>query len=551
MTYWRRRQEAAYRAGELSLNKYYTRLEKAFNGARRSLEQATADFYWRYAEENGLTYVAAQRQLNKAELKDLQSFVNKAMKNVGRYNQEVNNLSIKARVTRYQALEAQVDAILRQLYAVNFQADAEKTLKEIYKDTYYKTWYNIDKYHSFHAAFAQVEPRTVEKLLEYPFDGANFSSRLWKQKDHLQGQLMESLTTGLIRGDAPHALVDDFAKKMKSKKADAYRLLHTESSYLISEATHAAYKEDGVEEYQILATLDSKTCDICGEYDGKIYPVSKAVTGVNKPPFHPYCRCTDIPYYPEDQKDLNRIARDQNDENYLVPGNMSYADWQTEFVDGEIDLAGLYDHMTRSIPPKPISKISELSPLIADMPHEFSNVINKNADKITFATTKSKGHAHCTKEGIYVNFKKDRVNKKGAWTGTFHEIGHAIDAALGRPSESEVFSEALHADFEVFIKEYKDTEGVNRLRAYKLLSEELREAEDKDSHVISDLFGGLTGNECIGKYGHKSYYWKKAKALEHEAFAHFFSAGALYQTKVEIIQSIFPTAYQYFLEMIR
>ena len=54
-------------------------------------------------------------------------------------------------------------------------------------------------------------------------------------------------------------------------------------------------------------------------------------------------------------------------------------------------------------------------------------------------------------------------------------------------------------------------------------------------------------------YGTMPYVgiWKKAKALEHKAFAHFFSAGALYQTKVEIIQSIFPTAYQYFLEMIR
>ncbi len=33
----------------------------------------------------------------------------------------------------------------------------------------------------------------------------------------------------------------------------------------MSEAAHAGYKEDGVEKYQILATLDSKTCGICGE----------------------------------------------------------------------------------------------------------------------------------------------------------------------------------------------------------------------------------------------------------------------------------------------
>ena len=73
---------------------------------------------------------------------------------------------------------------------------------------------------------------------------------------------------------------------MQSKKFDAYRLLHTESSFLMSEATHAGYKEDGVEKYEILATLDSKTCNVCGELDNKVYEVGKEVTGVNMPPFH-------------------------------------------------------------------------------------------------------------------------------------------------------------------------------------------------------------------------------------------------------------------------
>ena len=58
------------------------------------------------------------------------------MENIGKHNQTVNNMSIKARITRYQALETQVDAMLRQLYAVDYQAAAEQTMKEVYKDTY-------------------------------------------------------------------------------------------------------------------------------------------------------------------------------------------------------------------------------------------------------------------------------------------------------------------------------------------------------------------------------------------------------------------------------
>ena len=178
-----------------------------------------------------------------------------------------------------------------------------------------------------------MDPAAVERLLEYPFNGANFSSRLWKQKDHLQTVLMESVTTILVQGAPPQKLAADFAKKMNSKKFDAYRLLHTESSFLISEATHAGYKADDVEKYQVLATLDSKTCGIWGDLDGKIYEVEEAVTGKNMPPFHCFCRCTDVPYYDDtDLEGLTRVARDpETGKVYEVPADMTYPEWKQKY----------------------------------------------------------------------------------------------------------------------------------------------------------------------------------------------------------------------------
>ena len=339
MDYWRKRQEAMYKAGEMQVNQYFKRLEKAFNQTKRELQKTIEAFYFRYAEENGLSFAAAQKRLNAEELGELNDFIALAMDNIGKYNQQVNNMSLKARVTRYQALEMQVDAILRQLYAIDYQAESEKTMQEVYEDTYYRTWYSIDQYHGFHQAFAQVEPRTVEKLLEYPFNGAAFSSRLWRQKDHLQTQLTEAVTTMLIQGRHPSTLTKEFAKKMQSKKFDAYRLLHTESSFLMSEATHAGYKEDGVEKYEILATLDSKTCEICGELDGNVYEVGKEITGVNMPPFHLLCRCTDVPHYADTPtKGMVRVARDpETGKTYMVPADMTYKQWHEQYVEKNPD----------------------------------------------------------------------------------------------------------------------------------------------------------------------------------------------------------------------
>lgn len=335
MEYWQERQEAMYKAGEMKVNQYFTKLEKAFNQTRRELQKTIEAFYFRYAEENGLSFAAAQKKLDAEELGELQDFIDLAMANIGRYNQTVNNMSIKARITRYQALEAQVDAILRQLYAIDYEAGAEKTMQEIYEGTYYRTWYNIDQYHGFHAEFVQVSPTVVEKLLEYPFNGAAFSSRLWKQKNHLQAQLMEAVTTMLIQGKHPSALTKEFAKKTNSKKFDAYRLLHTESSFLMSEATHAGYAEDGVPKYEILATLDSKTCSICGDLDNEVYEVGKEVVGVNMPPFHPLCRCTTVPHYDDTPTEgLTRVARNpETGKTYEVPADMSYREWKKKFIE--------------------------------------------------------------------------------------------------------------------------------------------------------------------------------------------------------------------------
>lgn len=336
MSYWSERQESMYKAGEMKVNHYYEKLEKAFNQTRRELQKTIESFYWRYAEENGLSYAAAQKKLDAAELGELKDFIDLAMRNIGKHNQTVNNMSIKARMTRYQALEAQVDAMLRRLYAVDYQAMAEQTMAEVYEDAYYRNWYNTDQYRGFHSSFAQVDPYAVEKLLEYPFNGANFSSRLWKQKDHLQTQLMESLTTMMVQGKNPHALAADFAKKMNAKKLDAYRLLQTESSFLIGEATHAAYREDDVEKYQILATLDGKTCGICGDLDGKVFEVGKEVVGENMWPFHCFCRCTDVPYYDDmDLTDMTRVARDpETGKTYAVPSDMTYPEWRKAMEDG-------------------------------------------------------------------------------------------------------------------------------------------------------------------------------------------------------------------------
>lgn len=333
--YWEERQEQRYLSGERSVREYYEQLEDRFRQAQQEIDAVINQFYARYARENEISdFTQAQKILNETELTGLREFIELAEKRMGEYDQELNNLSMKARISRYQAMKMQIDVILQELYACHYEVEGEKALREVYSDTYYHYWYDSDIFRGFHEEFSQINVRMIDQLIAYPFNGASFSERLWKQKDYLLQKLNESLTTTLVQGKNPDTLAKEFAKAFDAREYEAKRLLHTEASFLIEQATQKGYEEDGVEWYSILATLDSKTCEICGRKDGKRYRVGEGIVGKTLNPFHPGCRCTTIPEDEEPDEDDTRMARDPvTGRNYEVPANMTYTEWHKEFIE--------------------------------------------------------------------------------------------------------------------------------------------------------------------------------------------------------------------------
>lgn len=334
-TYWEDRQASNYSNNEKDILLFYKELKERFEKANKEIQRVINDFYIRYADNNGVSYSAAQEMLSKEEIGELKDYIAKVYATIGTRDIDVVNKSIKARVTRYEALQKQIEAILDVLYEVDYKEAGVEKLKEIYKNSYYNTLYNIDIFNDFHTEFSILNIRDIEVLIEYPFNGANYSDRLWKQKEHMISKLKENITTMLVQGKNPKTLSSDFAKIFKAKEYEAYRLLHTEGSFIIEQGTLAAYKEDGVEEYQILATLDMKTSEICREQDNKVYKIEEYVTGSTAPPFHHFCRSTTIPYYGEDEG--TRKARDPlTTESYDVPANMSYKEWYDKYINNVI-----------------------------------------------------------------------------------------------------------------------------------------------------------------------------------------------------------------------
>ena len=109
--------------------------------------------------------------------------------------------------------------------------------------------------------------------------------------------------------------------------------MRTETNYFHNSAEIESYQSMGFEYFEFLATLDSRTSDMCAEMDGKRFKVSEGVPGYNIPPLHPNCRSTIVPYFKNYEPDNTRLARDPETGRNIRTYNLSYDEWKRQFVD--------------------------------------------------------------------------------------------------------------------------------------------------------------------------------------------------------------------------
>lgn len=186
---------------------------------------------------------------------------------------------------------------------------------------------------------------------------------------------------------------------------------------------------------------------------------------------------------------------------------------------------------------------------------EVRALYDKYKDEIVIADSSLKDTAYYNGVWNHVKYswEKDLESAKGPGSAYYHEVGHLIDdrsRLFGCSSGQGEFGGLLRQDFDMYVRRVTDEYGFSgRDEAYAYISSSLLVDRDRKS-TVSDLIGGLTGNECIGAWGHwDDRYWNNYKALEKEAFAEFFEAsmGADALT-VQYIREVFPRAYEEFLK---
>ena len=338
--YWRGRFSILEDSAHQEAQRTIQDMEELYLDAQRSVQKEIESWYARFAVNNQISLTDARKWLTAGQFEEFHWSVEQYIK-IGEqagldaaWLKKLENASTRFHISRLEAVQTGIQQQLELLYG-NQVDSLDALLKKVVGNGYTHTAFEVQKGVGLGWDITGLDQKKLETLLSKPWttDGRTFRDRCWLNKNDLVGSVSKSLTQGLLRGDSPAKITTAIQKQFGVHRYKAGRLVNTETTYFNAVATKECYKDLDVEMVEIIETLDSHTCSICGGLDGKVIPISQYEPGVTVPPFHPNCRGTTAPAI-DPKYAGERAARNADGDVYYVPANMKYADWVQTFVNG-------------------------------------------------------------------------------------------------------------------------------------------------------------------------------------------------------------------------
>ena len=335
--YWAKRAEMRMEQGMRAADQVAADLVRSYRNMQKQVDYEVKRIYERYGNEYGMSYADAVKDIANSQYKEWRYTLQEYMERINATGdeellRELNTLSARSRATRWQQVETAIKVNASELAAKQEQL-VEKLLGDQYQRAYYGQVFDIQTGLGFGKALEMLNSRQVAETLAYPWSGANFSERIWGAKGRLTNTLRQTLTEGLIQGQDTRQMAQRIQAAMGSSFKQAETLIRTETAHIIEQGTMDGYGAADVDKYEILATLDKRTSQICQHQDGKVYAVKDAKVGINMPPFHVRCRTTTVAVIDEDDAEGGlRAAKDGEGGYQLVPASMKYEQWYDRHV---------------------------------------------------------------------------------------------------------------------------------------------------------------------------------------------------------------------------
>ena len=131
----------------------------------------------------------------------------------------------------------------------------------------------------------------VGRTLDTAWAGADYSSRIWANRDALAARLEKDISDLIVLGKNPTQIKKKLKEDMDVSYRAADRLIRTESAHIYTQASIDSYKRANIKQVKIIHGKNHCNCDICTRLDGRVFNIDTAPL----PPFHCNCICCIAP----------------------------------------------------------------------------------------------------------------------------------------------------------------------------------------------------------------------------------------------------------------
>ena len=335
--YWDRRFKIMEDALKNASYEYVKDLDQYFDAAINDIEKEIRAWYQRFADNNGgISYADAQKLLTSDELREfkwtVEQYIDAGIEHAisGAWAKELENASARVHISRLESLKIRLKQQAEILTKSRIDATTEAS-RMSYMQSYYHTAFEIQRGMGVGWTMQDIDTDKLQKILARPWtaDNQTFTARCWTDKANLVDAVNRELTRMLATGESPDRAIAAIAKRFNVSRQNAGRVIMTESAYFSSAAQKDCFNNLGVEQYRIVGSLDSSTCSLCGDMDGKIFKMNEYKPGSTAPPYHPWCRCCTAPYFADMDGIGERFARDaETGESYTLPKDTTYRQWK-------------------------------------------------------------------------------------------------------------------------------------------------------------------------------------------------------------------------------
>lgn len=561
-TYWDKRALGRLTEAEKNSTAYIKRVKAIYAQAQKDIDRQLESIYRNYSNETGLDTQKLKELLTRSETK--KTWEEMKRQGLDKYIKD----NYKSRISRLEQIQAQVYAKAKQIYPKEELVN-QMCYKGVIHNSYYKTMFDTQRGTGYDFNFSTIDDNMVKALLQDPWSGKNYSQRIWGNTDILANSLSEVLGGAMLSGQSMELTAKQIRDRFNVGKYYAERLIRTETNHFNNEADAMAFEELGLKKYVFVATLDSRTSEICQLMDNKVFEFDKREEGVNFPPLHPNCRSKTRAYLgQEEEKNLQRRARNPfTGETELVP-NISYKQWAKKYNDNllKVNKNGVWSF--NSVRDKGIKDNFKNAHKIVKLDIKENKRIYNNVGKLNikvFSNGRYSPHYSPNTNGIYL---PNKVNARNSGT-SIHEVGHAIDFGLGKKLKVTQLSKSgnLTKLIDDYYQQNKSLlpqelityqDSINK-RVSKITGATMPYDIDYQRYLLAqtnyrydapnrlcDMFSGLTKGTANKQLfaNHSQNYWRNDGARETELFAQYTYLKMTNSKKeLKVLEKTVPTVY--------